>query len=57
VAGADFTKATCADVDLRGASLGITGGLGSLGGTTIDSVQLVSLAPQLAYHLGIKVAD
>ena len=55
--GADFTKATCTDVDLRGASLGITGGLGALGGTTIDSVQLVALAPQLAHHLGITVTD
>jgi uncharacterized protein YjbI with pentapeptide repeats len=57
VTGADFTKTTCTEVDLRGASLGITGGLGSLGGTTIDSVQLVALAPQLANHLGITVED
>jgi hypothetical protein len=44
-------------VDLRGAELGISGGYESLGGTTIDSVQLVALAPLLARHLGITVAD
>jgi len=44
-------------VDLRGASLGIADGLGSLAGSTIDSVQLLALAPQLAQHLGITVAD
>jgi ethanolamine transporter EutH len=32
-------------------------GYESLGGTTIDSVQLVALAPLLARHLGITVAD
>jgi uncharacterized protein YjbI with pentapeptide repeats len=53
--GADFTKATCEDVDLRGAALGITAGYDSLRGTTIDSVQLVALAPLLAAHLGITV--
>ena len=55
--GADFTHATCTSVDLRGASLGIADGLGSLAGSTIDSVQLLALAPQLAQHLGITVAD
>jgi len=55
--GADFTKATCTDVDLRGASLGIAAGFEALRGTTIDSVQLVTLAPQLANHLGITVED
>ena len=55
--GADFTKATCTEVDLRGAQLGITGGYESLRGVTIDSVQLVSLAPYLARHLGITVKD
>jgi uncharacterized protein YjbI with pentapeptide repeats len=57
LAGADFTKAACAQVDLRGAELGITGGYESLRGTTIDSVQLVALAPLLARHLGITVKD
>jgi hypothetical protein len=32
------------------------GGFDGLRGTTIDSVQLVTLAPQLANHLGITVA-
>ncbi len=54
---ADFTKVTCTDVDLRGAGLGIAAGFESLRGVTIDSVQLVGLAPQLAHHLGISVAD
>jgi uncharacterized protein YjbI with pentapeptide repeats len=57
LAGADFAKATCTEVDLRGAELGITGGYDALRGATIDSVQLVSLAPLLARHLGIIVAD
>jgi uncharacterized protein YjbI with pentapeptide repeats len=55
--GADFTKVTCTDVDLRGASLGITAGFDALRGVTIDSVQLVGLAPYLARHLGITVED
>ena len=55
--GADFTKAACTEVDLRGAQLGITAGYESLRGVTIDSVQLVALAPYLARHLGITVAD
>ena len=55
--GADFTKTACTEVDLRGAQLGITAGYESLRGATIDSVQLVALAPYLARHLGITVAD
>jgi uncharacterized protein YjbI with pentapeptide repeats len=55
--GADFTKATCAKVDLRGAALAITAGYDALRGTTIDTVQLVSLAPLLAQQLGIAVED
>jgi uncharacterized protein YjbI with pentapeptide repeats len=55
--GADFTKANCTEVDLRGAQLGITAGYESLRGVTIDSAQLVGLAPYLARHLGITVAD
>jgi len=57
LAGADFTKADCTEVDLRGARLGITAGYESLRGVTIDSGQLVTLAPYLARHLGITVAD
>jgi uncharacterized protein YjbI with pentapeptide repeats len=55
--GADFTKAACTEVDLRGARLGITAGYESLRGVTIDSAQLVGLAPYLARHLGITVGD
>jgi len=55
--GADFTKVTCTDVDLRRAELGIAAGYESLRGATIDTVQLVGLAPFLARHLGITVAD
>ena len=57
LARADFTKASCEEVDLRGAELGISGGYESLRGTTIDSVQLVALAPLLAHHMGITVKD
>jgi uncharacterized protein YjbI with pentapeptide repeats len=57
LARADFTKVTCTDVDLRGARLGITAGYESLRGATIDSVQLVELAPLLARHLGLTVSD
>jgi uncharacterized protein YjbI with pentapeptide repeats len=62
-ANVDFTKATCSSVDLRGARLGtadtpgIKAGYASLSGTRIDSVQLMTLAPLLADHLGIKVTD
>jgi uncharacterized protein YjbI with pentapeptide repeats len=57
LARADFTKASCDEVDLRGAELGISGGYESLRGTTIDSGQLIALAPLLARHLGITVTD
>jgi uncharacterized protein YjbI with pentapeptide repeats len=55
--GAMFTKASCSSVDLRGACLGITAGYDALRGATIDSMQLVALAPLLAQHMGINVAD
>jgi uncharacterized protein YjbI with pentapeptide repeats len=55
--GAAFTKATCSSVDLRGATLGITAGYDALRGATIDSLQLMALAPLLAHHLGIEVKD
>jgi uncharacterized protein YjbI with pentapeptide repeats len=63
LSGADFTKVTCTDVDLRGATLGdpgtagIRAGYDSLRGTRIDMVQLMTLAPLLAHHLGITVED
>jgi len=62
-ANVDFAKATCSSVDLRGARLGselvpgIKSGYDSLSGTRIDSVQLMTIAPLLAHHLGIAVAD
>jgi uncharacterized protein YjbI with pentapeptide repeats len=69
VSALDLTKATCASVDLRGARLGergaedagsgagIKAGFESLGGVTIDTVQLMTLAPFLAHHLGLTVKD
>jgi uncharacterized protein YjbI with pentapeptide repeats len=59
----DFSKATCSSVDLRGARLGsesvpgIKAGYDSLSGVRIDSVQLMTIAPLLAHHLGIRVED
>jgi uncharacterized protein YjbI with pentapeptide repeats len=68
VSGLDFTKATCANVDLRTARLGvrddsgadssgagIKAGFESLSGVRIDTLQLMTLAPFLAHHLGITV--
>ena len=61
--GVDFTRVTCSSVDLRGARLGsdsvpgIKAGYDALNGARIDSVQLMTLAPLLAHHLGITVAD
>jgi uncharacterized protein YjbI with pentapeptide repeats len=54
---ASFRAAKCSAVDLRGASLGITDGFDALRGATIDSGQLMALAPLLAHHLGITVKD
>ena len=63
LAGADFSRVGCTDVDLRGATLGsastpgIKAGFDALRGVRIDSLQLMLLAPLLAHHLGITVAD
>jgi len=63
LSGLEFTHASCREVDLRGARLGtdevpgIKGGYDSLGGVRIDHPQLMTLAPLLAHHLGIAVAD
>ncbi len=55
---ADFTKAELARVDFRDSDLaGLAGSLLSLRGATIDSLQLIDLAPQLAAELGIRVED
>ena len=59
----DFTQAVCKDVDLRGARLGsesvpgIKAGFGALSGVRIDNLQLMTLAPHLAHHLGLTVTD
>ena len=49
---------TLTDVDLRGtAALAVTGDVQSLRGATIDTGQLMDLAPTLAAGLGIMVID
>jgi uncharacterized protein YjbI with pentapeptide repeats len=40
-----------------GGSVGIKAGFDSLGGVRIDNLQLMTLAPLLAHHLGITVSD
>lgn len=54
---ADFSRAKLAQVDLRGARLDVARGLDSLRGATIDTGQLLDLAPAFAVHLGITVRD
>ncbi|HEV2635459.1 MAG TPA: pentapeptide repeat-containing protein [Actinocrinis sp.] len=53
----DFTKASLSKVDLRGAELISLSGLDALRGATIDTGQLLGLAPALAAFLGINVQD
>lgn len=53
--GADLAGARCEDVDLRGAVLDDLRGADGLRGCAVDPVQLVSLAPALAQHLGLRV--
>jgi uncharacterized protein YjbI with pentapeptide repeats len=48
---------TCTHVDLRTTSIGHVNGLEGLRGATIDTGQLIELAPALARNLGIVVAD
>lgn len=53
---ARFPQASMTEVDFRGAAeLEITDGIGSLDGATIDSGQLIDLAPALAAHVGLTV--
>ncbi|MER5784933.1 pentapeptide repeat-containing protein [Streptomyces mobaraensis] len=55
---ARFERARLNKVDLRdAAALGITAGLGDLGGATISTPQLFDLAPALAQHIGLIVED
>ncbi len=54
---ADFTHAKLKNVDARGSDLFGVRGWQSLGGLTIDSIQLTALAPELANALGIVVKD
>lgn len=54
---ADFTGARLARVDLRASVLDPAGEVGGLRGATIDSVQLMDLAPLLARAAGLKVDD
>ncbi|MEU7633052.1 pentapeptide repeat-containing protein [Nocardia sp. NPDC049220] len=56
--GLSLHKARLSDVDLRGAStLDISGGLDSLRGATISTIQLIDLAPAFARTVGITVTD
>ena len=53
-----FAGAALKKVDLTGATeLDVAGGIESLRGAIIDSVQLIDLAPALAVTLGITVKD
>jgi uncharacterized protein YjbI with pentapeptide repeats len=56
LAETDFTKATLSRVDLRGSDLAaLAGSLLVFRGATVDSLQLMDLAPRLAAELGIQV--
>ena len=52
---ANFTDVTIKDVDLSGSQIIGIIGVSSLKGVTIDSLQLVGIAAELALALGIKV--
>ncbi|MDB5178683.1 MAG: pentapeptide repeat-containing protein [Patescibacteria group bacterium] len=52
-----FAGATLEDVDLRTSTLRDLHDLAGLRGATIDTEQLIGLAPELAETLGLKVAD
>ena len=47
--------ARLADVDLRGLEIGTISNLEGLAGATLDTRQVIDLAPALAGHLGIRV--
>jgi uncharacterized protein YjbI with pentapeptide repeats len=52
-----FDQCKAKDVDLRGAQIVSLSGWQSLKGSTIDVMQLMSVAPQIALELGLKVTD
>lgn len=51
------TETRMTRVDLTGATLHVVNGLDGLRGATVSETQLLELAPLLAEHLGIAVAD
>lgn len=51
----DVTRATLADVDLRGSRFGTIMGIPGLRGATIDETQLAELAPHLAAEAGLTI--
>ncbi|GAA1783637.1 pentapeptide repeat-containing protein [Agromyces lapidis] len=54
------TGATLRDVDLRGldfTAMSTLDGIAGLRGATLDHMQVALLAPSLASHLGIRIAD
>jgi uncharacterized protein YjbI with pentapeptide repeats len=51
----DFSRAQMDSVDLRGSRLELAGSMLALKGATIDSLQLMDIAPLLALELGIAV--
>lgn len=53
----DVTSARLSGVDLTGADFEAVSGVGSLRGARVSELQLVRLAPLLAEHLGLRVAD
>lgn len=55
--GAEFAHCSVADVDARTSRLIDIRGWRYLRGMTIDSMQLASVAPQLALELGLKIED
>lgn len=54
---AQFSNVQCKNVDMRTSDLHNLGGWQSLAGVTIDSVQLMHIAGELAHELNITVAD
>jgi uncharacterized protein YjbI with pentapeptide repeats len=53
----DFTSMSATGVDMSSSQLADVRGFRGLGGVTISSLQLVTLAPYMADELGIRVQD